>query len=357
MSLTLALLPLTALLLSAATTRWLILRAAAGWGIFDQPNARSLHSSPIPRTGGVAVLCGGSVPLLAALLLGVDMMTPELLGIGAALVLVASISLLDDVRQVSPVVRLLAHGSAAGLLIFKGLNWSTLELPGLTLALPSLLASGLTLLYVVWMINLYNFMDGLDGFAGGMAVSGFTALALLGGISGDLVFTLIAGSIATAALGFLTGNFPPARIFLGDIGAASLGLLAAGLSLWGKQRGLFPLWAAGLAFSPFIVDATWTLLHRLRRGERLWEAHRSHHYQRLVLAGWSRRATLLRSYVLMTTAAGCAVAAPQLPPAEQWLLLTAWAVIYVLIHWRVMLVERSAISSSLPVVAHCSTDN
>ncbi|WP_242445529.1 glycosyltransferase family 4 protein [Chromatium okenii] len=227
MSLTLALLPLTALLLSAATTRWLILRAAAGWGIFDQPNARSLHSSPIPRTGGVAVLCGGSVPLLAALLLGVDMMTPELLGIGAALVLVASISLLDDVRQVSPVVRLLAHGSAAGLLIFNGLNWSTLELPGLTLALPSLLASGLTLLYVMWMINLYNFMDGLDGFAGGMAVSGFTALALLGGISGDLVFTLIAGSIAAAALGFLTGNFPPARIFLGDIGAASLGLLAA----------------------------------------------------------------------------------------------------------------------------------
>ena len=90
-------------------------------------------------------------------------------------------------------------------------------------------------------------------------------------------------------------NFPPARIFLGDAGSSTLGLLAAGLSLIGTQRGLFPLWVAWLAFSPFIVDATWTLLRRLYAGERVWQAHRSHHYQRLVLAGWGHRKTLLRS--------------------------------------------------------------
>jgi len=291
---TLVLVSTAALVLSGATTQWLMARAARGWGAFDQPNARSLHTSPIPRTGGVAVLIGAVVPLLAVLLIGADAMAPELIGLSAALALVAGISLLDDVRQVPPLMRLLVHGAAAGLLL-----------------------------------------------NGGMAVSGFSALALLSWQGGDPLLTLLAASIAAAALGFLTGNVPPARIFLGDVGAASLGLLAAGLSLWGSQREVFPLWAAALAFSPFIVDATWTLVTRLQRGERLWEAHRSHHYQRLVLAGWSRRDTLLRSYALMTAAALSAVAAPRLPTAEQWLLLTAWATLYVLIHQRVALVERS----------------
>jgi UDP-N-acetylmuramyl pentapeptide phosphotransferase/UDP-N-acetylglucosamine-1-phosphate transferase len=346
----LALIPFAALVLSAAATHWLIARAATGWGVFDQPNARSLHTAPIPRTGGLAVLVGAFTPLLFATVFGAAL-PPEVLGMSAALALVAAISLRDDVRQVSPARRLLVHGSAAGLLILSGVQWATLEMPGMTLALPPLLAAGVTLLYVVWMTNLYNFMDGLDGFAGGMTVSGFAALALLGWQGDDPLFTAIAGSFAAAALGFLSGNFPPARIFLGDVGAASLGFSAAALSLWGVQRGLFPLWTAALAFSPFIVDATWTLLTRLRRGERLWEAHRSHHYQRLVLAGWSHRTTVLRSYALMAATAASAVAAPSLPTAEQWLLLTAWAAIYVLIHHRVALTERTA-HRKLPVAPH-----
>ena len=145
---------------------------------------------------------------------------------------------------------------------------------------------------------------------------------------------------AAAAAGFLWSNFPPARIFLGDLGSSTLGLLAAGFSLWGARDGLFPLWTAALAFSPFIVDATWTLGRRLARGERVWEAHRSHHYQRLVLAGWGHRKTVLRSYVLMAGAAASAVAAPGLATWEQWAVIGAWAVVYALIHFRVGLEER-----------------
>jgi UDP-N-acetylmuramyl pentapeptide phosphotransferase/UDP-N-acetylglucosamine-1-phosphate transferase len=197
----------------------------------------------------------------------------------------------------------------------------------------------LTVLYVVWMVNLYNFMDGMDGFAGGMALFGFAALAILGWRAGDPAFALTAACIAAAAAGFLTSNFPPARIFLGDVGSSTLGLLAAGLSLWGASAGRFPLWVAGLAFSPFIVDATWTLARRISRGERVWEAHRTHHYQRLVLAGWGHRKTVLRGYVLMAAVAACAVAAPGLSPPQQWLLLLAWAAIYGLIHVRVRLAE------------------
>jgi UDP-N-acetylmuramyl pentapeptide phosphotransferase/UDP-N-acetylglucosamine-1-phosphate transferase len=175
-----------------------------------------------------------------------------------------------------------------------------------------------------------------------MAVFGFGALAVLGWRGNDPGFAGAAAVTAAAAAGFLVSNFPPARIFLGDAGSSTLGLLAAGLSLIGTQRGLFPLWVAWLAFSPFIVDATWTLLRRLHAGERVWQAHRSHHYQRLVLAGWSHRKTLLRSWVLMAGCAATAVAAATKPVAEQVLLLLAWTAIYVLMHIRVNLVEQSA---------------
>jgi UDP-N-acetylmuramyl pentapeptide phosphotransferase/UDP-N-acetylglucosamine-1-phosphate transferase len=190
------------------------------------------------------------------------------------------------------------------------------------------------------MVNLYNFMDGMDGFAGGMAVFGFGAMAVLGWQGGDAGFALANAAIAAAAAGFLLFNFPPARIFLGDVGSATLGLLAAALSLLGSQRGLFPLWVAWLAFSPFIVDATWTLLRRLVRGERVWQAHRSHHYQRLVLAGWSHRRTVSLSYVLMAACAATAVAGQGMNAGDQLRLLAAWAIIYGLIGYKVRLVER-----------------
>jgi UDP-N-acetylmuramyl pentapeptide phosphotransferase/UDP-N-acetylglucosamine-1-phosphate transferase len=221
-----------------------------------------------------------------------------------------------------------------------GVLWQDIDLPATGWPLPAGLSLTLTALFVVWMINLYNFMDGMDGLAGGMTVFGFGALAVLGWRGGDPSFASAAAVTAAAAGGFLTSNFPPARIFLGDVGSSSLGLLAAGLSLIGTQRGLFPLWVAWLAFSPFIVDATWTLLRRLHAGERVWQAHRSHHYQRLVLAGWSHRKTLLRSWVLMAGCAATAVAAVAMPVSEQAWLLLAWTAIYALIHVRVGLTER-----------------
>ena len=331
---------IAAFALSAVATRWLASRTGALSGPIDRPNARSLHRDPVPRSGGLAVvLAFGSVwALLACLGFGV----PELAWVACAALPVAAVSLLDDFGHMPRRLRLGVHLGSAIVLIAGGLAWPAVELPGADWPLSLPLAWALTLLYVAWMANLYNFMDGMDGFAGGMAVFGFGALAVLGWRAGDLPFALAASSVAAAAGGFLTGNFPPARIFLGDLGSSTLGLIAAGLSLWGTKRGLFPLWAAWLAFSPFIVDATWTLLARLARRERIWEAHRSHHYQRLVLAGWGHRKTVLRSYLVMAGAAACAVAAPDLPPQDQWMLLAGWVAIYGLIHWRVALAERVA---------------
>jgi UDP-N-acetylmuramyl pentapeptide phosphotransferase/UDP-N-acetylglucosamine-1-phosphate transferase len=198
----------------------------------------------------------------------------------------------------------------------------------------------LTLAYVVWMTNLYNFMDGLDGFAGGMTVVGFGALAVLGWLGEAPAYAAVAVVIAAAAGGFLTRNLPPAQLFLGDVGSSTLGLAAAAMTRWGSALGLFPLWVGWLAFSPFIVDATWTLVRRIIRRESFWRPHRSHHYQRLALAGWGHRRVLLWSYALMAAAAASAVGSGRMSASEQWLLLLAWAAVYTMIHYRVGLAER-----------------
>lgn len=334
--------PLLAAAASAALTLVLSRNAIAWLRIVDHPNERSLHRAPVPRNGGVALLFGvasGMALILPMLAPSGVLIWPAL---AIALLLVGGVSLLDDRRHVPQRYRLLVHASAGLLLYLAGLRWDQIGLPGLDTLFPDWLALGLTLLYVVWMINLYNFMDGMDGFAGGMAVFGFGGLALLGLIGHALPFAVTALVIAASAAGFLTRNFPPARIFLGDVGSSVLGLLAAAMTLWGAGIGLFPLWVGWLLFSPFIVDATWTLLRRILNGEAFWLAHRSHHYQRLVLAGWGHRRTLLRAYAVMAAAAASAVAAPGMPEQEQWLLLLGWAAIYGLIHVRVGLAERLA---------------
>ncbi|MBK1705585.1 MraY family glycosyltransferase [Halochromatium glycolicum] len=315
-----------------ANRRWPVLQ------VLDQPNARSLHARPVPRSGGLAVLTGWLVALLLiSVLVG---LRPELAWLALAVMLVAAVSYWDDRHDLSTRTRLLVHLLAAGLLWLGGLRWDLLGLPGPLVPLPQWLALALTLLYLTWMINLYNFMDGMDGLAGTMSAVGFGALAWLGLAGGDLLYATTCAAVAAAAAGFLTGNLPPARIFLGDVGSSSLGLLAGGLTLWGASAELFPLWVGWLVFSPFIVDATWTLLRRAFRRERFWEAHRSHHYQRLVLAGWGHRRTLGWAAVLITAVAASALAAVDMTTAEQWQLIGAWGLVYLLIHLRVGLAER-----------------
>ena len=170
--------PLAAFAVAALGCQFLARSPALLRGMIDEPNARSLHTGAIPRTGGFALLAG----LAAAALLAPTGFQPA----GAdswillALLPVAAISLLDDGGGVRPRYRLVAHLGAGVLLMAAGLGWSSLDLPGLTLNLGWITSGCLTLLLGVWMINLYNFMDGMDGLAGGMAVFGFGALAILG---------------------------------------------------------------------------------------------------------------------------------------------------------------------------------
>jgi UDP-GlcNAc:undecaprenyl-phosphate GlcNAc-1-phosphate transferase len=252
----------------------------AMWLPQDKPNQRSLHSTPVPRCGGAAVMLG----FIVGSLLFFSGQIAILLLLAIAL---SAISFLDDWRGLSALVRLVVHVMSAAFFVYLFLSGT---------ALPGLLLIGTA---IVWMTNLYNFMDGSDGLAGGMTVSGFGFLGIAAYLGNDMALALAAWSIAAAALAFLAYNFHPARIFMGDAGSIPLGFLAAALGLLGWHRGLWPLWYPIAVFAPFVADASVTLARRVLRGERFWHAHRSHYYQRLVQMGWGHRRTALTEYALM----------------------------------------------------------
>jgi len=288
----------------------LLLRSGLAKFAMDAPNRRSLHSMPIPRSGGVA--------LMAGTLAGWSLLLPPWLWLTMGLTTtLAAVSLLDDIYDLSPGWRLLAHLAAAAALAAASLGHYPLWL--------SLAAA----FAIVWMTNLYNFMDGSDGLAGGMAVFGFTAYGLAAWWLNDFGFALAAWSIAAAAAGFLVFNFHPARIFMGDAGSVPLGFLAAAFGLLGWQFGLWPWWFAPLVFSPFVVDASVTLARRLLRREKIWQAHREHYYQRLVRMGYGHRNTALLEYSLMAATGVSALWGTSQNVTTQTTLLLLWGGAYI----------------------------
>jgi Fuc2NAc and GlcNAc transferase len=262
-----------ALLLTGVLRRYALSRS-----LLDIPNERSSHSVPTPRGGGVAIVLIflSGLPLLAiagalptALLWG-------LLGAGAG---VALIGFLDDHGHIAARWRLLAHFLAAGwaLICLGGLPALTVD--GFTLEM-GLLGHLLAAVYLVWMLNLYNFMDGIDGIAGIEAMTVclggvlLYALASPGGFAWAVPLLLL-----SAVAGFLFWNYPPAKIFMGDAGSGFLGLVLGVLSLQAAWVAPELFWGWVILLGTFIVDATVTLLRRVRRGDKFYEAHRSHAYQ------------------------------------------------------------------------------
>jgi UDP-N-acetylmuramyl pentapeptide phosphotransferase/UDP-N-acetylglucosamine-1-phosphate transferase len=190
------------------------------------------------------------------------------------------------------------------------------------------IAGPFTVVFLIWMANLYNFMDGMDGFAGGMTVIGCGLLGYLGWQAHHPVISVIATLQSAAAAGFLVHNFPPAKIFMGDVGSVSTGFLTAALIVLGCRDGVFDLWVPVIIFSPFILDATVTLVRRALRHEKVWEAHRDHYYQRLVLSGWGHRRTVLAEYAVMALCGSFALLYQY--ASEEWrlVILGAWAVLF-----------------------------
>jgi UDP-N-acetylmuramyl pentapeptide phosphotransferase/UDP-N-acetylglucosamine-1-phosphate transferase len=237
----------------------------------------------------------------------------------------ALVSLADDVHSLPVEVRLPAHAIAALVVVLAMAGPPVLAWPG------GWLGAAVVVVGLVWAANLFNFMDGADGLAGAMASIGFGVLALgaLQGGFGELA--LLCAALASAAAGFLFWNAPPARVFMGDAGSIPLGFLAGALGTYGTLADAWPAWFPLLVFSPFVVDATLTLVRRIARRERFWVAHRSHAYQRLVLAGWSHRRLALAASALMVAAGASALLARAGSAMLQCGILFVWAGAYALL--------------------------
>jgi len=269
------LLPLLAFLSFSLTA--VLRRYALSTSMIDVPNARSSHSVPTPRGGGVSIVVSFLVglPLLAAL--GVVQWSLMWALFGAGLI-VALIGFLDDHGHVPARWRLLGHFSAAAW----GLVWlggaPPIDFFGVTVHL-GWVGQLLAAVYLVWLLNLYNFMDGIDGLASVQAITTCLGGALLCWASGQASQLWLSGAMLMAVFGFLLWNFPPAKIFMGDAGSGFLGLMLGLLSLQAAWISPTFLWSWLILLAVFIVDATVTLLRRLLRGEKVYEAHRSHAYQ------------------------------------------------------------------------------
>jgi UDP-N-acetylmuramyl pentapeptide phosphotransferase/UDP-N-acetylglucosamine-1-phosphate transferase len=298
-----------------------LLRSGIGRRLaIDLPNHRSLHSAPTPRIGGIGVLAG----MLAVILGMLDKQTV----LAGALASLALVSFADDRKGLPAAVRLACHLAVAAAWLWlageASFGWPAIGLVAV----------------IAWTINLYNFMDGADGLAGGMAAIGFAVCARAAWIAGDAGLAMTAAGASAAAAGFLLFNFPPARTFLGDVGSVPLGFLVAALGIMGWHRGHWPAGFVLMVFSPFIVDATVTLAKRMVAGEKFWRAHRDHYYQRLVRMGWNHRRLAWAEYALMIASGMAALASLQFTQRTQigilllWMLALGVLMVAVDVRWR-----------------------
>lgn len=304
--------PLTAFA-AALLAVWWLARGRLSSLALDHPNPRSLHEAPLPRTGGLGLHAGA--------LLGIGLVAPNLpAALWIALGVLMLISFLDDLREIPAFLRLAVHLAACGLFVAAALP-----------ADHGIVVGAAAALAIAWMANLYNFMDGSDGLAGGMTAIGFAFYGAAAWLAGSIEFALVNFSVAAAGAAFLVFNFHPARIFMGDVGAVPLGFLAAALGMIGWLQRDWTWWYPVLVFAPFVVDASATLARRLIRREKVWQAHRGHYYQRLIRIGWGHRCTALAEYALMLGSGAVGLAALAAAPALQAGLLTAAAVAYLML--------------------------
>ncbi len=245
--------------------------------LLDIPNQRSSHTIPVPRGGGGAIVISFSLALCYPFFFD-SISFQTILAVLIPGFWVSILGWFDDRYTISALLRLTGHCFAALIAIYlldglPSIIWNSFNLSNSTLIII------LTSLLLVWLLNLYNFMDGINGLAGiealTVCISG-SLLYYLGGYSGSGLLPL---SLAAAVAGFLCWNFPRAKIFMGDIGSGFLGIVIGILMIQATEKNPAYVWAWLLLLGVFIVDATITLLRRLVRGDRIWEAHCNHAYQ------------------------------------------------------------------------------
>ncbi|HMM79479.1 MAG TPA: glycosyltransferase family 4 protein [Pyrinomonadaceae bacterium] len=255
-------------------------------GMLDIPNERSSHSEPTPRGGGIVIAI---VSLTAFAIYSLAFRQEIAYGFLIGAVLIVVVSWIDDVRDLPPAIRIAVHVIAAALLLIDRGSYP-IFVGGEMTEVSTVLEFIVSLLFIVWFINAYNFMDGIDGIAGVQSLAASAGWCALGVIAEEPAVAVLACVIFATSLSFLLFNWQPAKIFMGDAGSAFLGFTFSGIGLLappgsGIRILAFPV--ACLLLWPFMFDAFYTLVKRLLRHEKIWHAHRNHIYQQLVIRGYS----------------------------------------------------------------------
>ncbi len=258
--------------------------------IVDVPNQRSSHAAPKPRGGGLIFV---SIALFFYAVLTLFFRGNFEWSYFVGALLVALVSWIDDLFSISFLIRFAVHTFAASIVIWDIGFFREIYLPFFGQTNFGILGAVLTLFWIIWLTNAYNFMDGIDGIAGMQAVTAGLGWFFVGKILGVDELSIYGGILAFSCLGFLIHNWDPARIFMGDVGSAFLGFTFAVLPLLGKRNNyefslILPVIAVLLLWL-FVFDSVLTFFRRLFKKHKVWEAHREHIYQKLVIKGYSHK--------------------------------------------------------------------
>ena len=314
---------LSATLVVAFLLTGVLRRYAVHADLMDIPNDRSSHAVPTPRGGGLAIVVVFLVGLVVLGLLSTVSINALLaLGLGGAVV--AGIGWLDDHRDVLARWRLLVHLVAGAWIIALAGGAPPLALPGVSWEW-GWFGVVILMLFIAWLLNLYNFMDGIDGIAGIEAITVAGPAAAILWWLGASEWASVAALMAAATLGFLPWNWPPAKIFMGDAGSGFIGFMLAALAVLTWADAGISIWAWLILLGVFIVDATITLGRRVLRGEKFYEAHRSHAYQHA-----SRR---YNRHLPVTVAVGSINLLWLTPLAATAAFLPAWGIMLLVLAW------------------------
>lgn len=284
---------------TAALRRWALRRS-----VLDIPNDRSSHTVPTPRGGGLVLVAALALVAPISWLAGAPLSSGVRWFLAGAL-LIAAVSWIEDLKTVPRALRFAAHAAAAALALWGLGAWDVVELPLFSVRL-AWIGVPATFLWLVGLTNAYNFMDGIDAIAGLQAVAAAFGWIVVGGLTGQEQLLIVAVPLLACTAGFLVHNWPPASIFMGDVGSTLLGFTFAALPLMAGPSDPRLAFVGLLFVWPFVFDASFTFLRRLLRRENVFSPHRSHLYQRLILCGRSHRSVSLLYFALAAASVGAA---------------------------------------------------